>query len=148
MVDAARHGNGKRAGHDTGTRVQTLTPRQAFDPASDADCAYLATALVAYTLGLNTEEVFSPRNRKTADTKARHVAIYLTYVALGTSFGRVAKAFGRDRSSVAYACKIVENRREDADFDDWCEQLEVGLKSVIGLRAIPTEHKARDVRAA
>ena len=91
-----------------------------FDPHKDEDGAYLATALVAYALGLKTEDVFSAvfssgRGSRAA-VQARHIAIYLTHAGLGMSLARVSRAFGRDRSTVAYACHVVEDRREDVDF--------------------------------
>jgi hypothetical protein len=124
-----------------------------FDPHKDEDGAYLATALVAYALGLKTEDVFSAvfssgRGSRAA-VQARHIAIYLTHAGLGMSLARVSRAFGRDRSTVAYACHVVEDRREDVDFDVWCDQLEVGLRSVVGLKAsAQSPVKAAETEAA
>ncbi|MBU2605776.1 MAG: hypothetical protein KKC43_07790 [Alphaproteobacteria bacterium] len=71
------------------------------------------------------------------EARARHIAIYLTHVALGMSLARVARAFGRDRSTVAYACHLIEDKRDDRDFDDWLEQLPMGLSSVVLLSKAP-----------
>jgi len=59
------------------------------------------------------------------------------HVALGMSLARVARAFGRDRPTVAYACHLIEDRRDDSDFDDWLDQLAVGLSSVVLLSEAP-----------
>jgi hypothetical protein len=40
------------------------------------------------------------------------------HVGGGLFFGRVAEAFGRDRSTIAYACHMIEDRRDDCVFDD------------------------------
>jgi chromosomal replication initiation ATPase DnaA len=61
--------------------------------------------------------------------------MYLCHVALGMSLSRIARAFDKDRSTVAHGCHQVEDRREDPDFDIWIEQLEDGLRSVSPLHA-------------
>jgi chromosomal replication initiation ATPase DnaA len=107
-----------------------------FNPDKDEDRAYLAAALVAYTLGLRTEQILNAERRSTAISRARHVAMYLVYAGMGLSLARVARAFGRDRSTVAHACRQIESLRDDDDYDLWIEQLTVGLVSVAGLGAL------------
>ncbi len=65
-----------------------------------------------------------------AEARARQVAMYLLRASLGMSLSRVARAFGRDRSTVSHACHVIEDLRDDPDFDLWVEQLSVGLCSV------------------
>jgi len=101
-----------------------------FDPRKDEDRAYLAGALTAYALGLKAEEVLSGGRGSPAEARARQVAMYLLRASLGMSLSRVARAFGRDRSMVAHACHVIEDLRDDPDFDLWVEQLSVGLCSV------------------
>lgn len=55
---------------------------------------------------------------------ARQVAMYVAAVGFGMSYGRVAAALGRDRSTVQHACRVVEERRDDPAFDSWVEALE------------------------
>ncbi|MBY9065293.1 chromosomal replication initiator DnaA [Hyphomonas sp. WL0036] len=106
-----------------------------FNPRKDEDRAYLAGALVAYALGLKQEDVLSAERGTPVHARARHIAMYLTHAACGMSLARVARAFGRDRSTVSHACQIIEDYREDPDFDIWLEQLSAGLLSVAVLRA-------------
>jgi len=101
-----------------------------FDPRKDEDKAYLACALVAYALGLRLEQVHAAERGSPVHARARHIAMYLAYAACGMSLARVARAFGRDRSTVSHACQIVEDYREDSDFDTWLDQLTEGLRSV------------------
>jgi chromosomal replication initiation ATPase DnaA len=58
------------------------------------------------------------------ETAARAIAYYLLRVAYGASLGRVAAAFGRDRSTVRSACSRLEERRDDPRFDRWIAALE------------------------
>lgn len=101
-----------------------------FNPRRDEDRAFLAAALVAYALGLQTQKILARERGAPIYTRARHIAIYVAYAALGMSLSRVAAAFGRDRSTVAHACRVIEDHREDADFDTWVDQLIMGLRSV------------------
>ncbi|MEJ0023711.1 MAG: helix-turn-helix domain-containing protein [Alphaproteobacteria bacterium] len=59
---------------------------------------------------------------------ARQAAMYLTDVAFEMSLARVAIAFGRDRSTVAHACHVMEERRDDAEMDAWLDAMESALK--------------------
>lgn len=43
--------------------------------------------------------------------------MYLANVAGGIAFSDVARGFGRDRSTVSYACGVIEDLRDDADLD-------------------------------
>lgn len=106
-----------------------------FNPRRDEDRAYLAGALVAYALGLRVEAVLSQERGNPVHARARHIAMYLTHTACGMSLARVARAFGRDRSTISHACRIIEDYREDADFDTWIEQLSSGIQSVVLLGA-------------
>jgi Bacterial dnaA protein helix-turn-helix len=55
---------------------------------------------------------------------ARQVAMYLTHVAGGLSLTATGDTFGRDRTTVAHACALIENCREDAAFDSALVALE------------------------
>jgi chromosomal replication initiation ATPase DnaA len=86
----------------------------------------IAIALAAGACGARVEDVtHGGRNIRTAF--ARHVAMYLASVGFGMSLGRVARAFGRDRSTVRHACQLMEERRESPGFDQWMEALEASV---------------------
>jgi chromosomal replication initiation ATPase DnaA len=108
-----------------------------FNPVRDEDRAYLAAALVGFALGLKTDKILTCDRGSPVHARARHIAMYLAYAGLGMSLTRVATGFGRDRSTAARACRIVEDCREDPDFDTWVDQLSVGLRSVGAL--VPAE---------
>ena len=59
---------------------------------------------------------------------ARQVAMYLAHVVFGLSLTEVGRLFERDRTTVSYACGVVEDRRDDHSFDgalDFLEQIVV-----------------------
>lgn len=55
---------------------------------------------------------------------ARQVGMYLAHVAFGLSFTEVGHLFARDRTTVAHACQLVEDRRDDRGFDRSVELME------------------------
>jgi chromosomal replication initiation ATPase DnaA len=97
--------------------------------AHDVARARLAQQAVAYAFGERVEEIAAPTRRNRRAARARQTAMYLAHVAFGMSLGRVANAFGRDRSTVAHACRIIEDHREDDDFDDHLDRLEEFLRA-------------------
>jgi len=91
--------------------------------------ARLAQQAVAFAFGERMEEIAAPTRGGRTAAHARQTAMYLAHVAFGMSLGRVAQAFGRDRSTVAYACRIIEEHRDEDDFDDCLDRLEEFLRA-------------------
>jgi chromosomal replication initiation ATPase DnaA len=55
---------------------------------------------------------------------ARQVAMYLAHVGCGMSLTETGRLFGRDRTTVAHACGVIEDRRDDPLFDRVLDLLE------------------------
>ncbi|RST83865.1 chromosomal replication initiator DnaA [Aquibium carbonis] len=53
----------------------------------------------------------------TSVSRVRQIAMYVTHVIMGLSMSEVGRGFGRDRTTVLHACHLVEDMRDDADFD-------------------------------
>jgi len=67
-------------------------------------------------------------SRCQADTaRARQTAMYLAHVAKGISLTAIGAAFGRDRTTVSYACNLIEDLRDDVEFDAELDRLEALL---------------------
>lgn len=67
-------------------------------------------------------------SRCQADTaRARQTAMYLAHVAKGISLTSIGAAFGRDRTTVSYACNLIEDLRDDTEFDAELDRLEALL---------------------
>lgn len=97
--------------------------------------ARLAVGMVEYALRVAPNSVLESK-RGTADTAyARQIAMYAVYVGFGISLARVALAFGRDRSTVAYACHQIEDRRDDPSLDHWLDRFDAALKQAATLMA-------------
>ena len=73
---------------------------------------------------------------------ARQVAMYLAHVAWGLTLTEVGQVFTRDRTTVAHACSLIEDLRDDRVLDRSLELLEGAL------RAIPPATTAGGAHAA
>ena len=67
---------------------------------------------------------------------ARQVAMYLAHVAYGLSLTKVGRLFARDRTTVAHACALVEDRRDDMAFDRALELLELVVRALVAPRPL------------
>jgi len=94
----------------------------------DAAAARLAAGVASYGLGASQADILNGGRGSAEAAFARQVAMYLCHVAFELSLARVAAAFGRDRSTVAHACHIIEDRRDEAQFDRWIATLEAMLR--------------------
>ena len=55
---------------------------------------------------------------------ARQIAMYVAHVWLGLTLTDVGRYFGRDRTTVSHACRLVEDRREDPRIDRLLSSIE------------------------
>lgn len=105
------------------TRIRTDIIRR------DAAQARLTREAVAYAFGISVDEIEDRGRGASHAARARQVAMYLAHVAFEQTMTRVALGFGRDRSTVAHACQIVEDGRDDPGFDDFLDRLEAFLRA-------------------
>lgn len=94
----------------------------------DEAAARLAAGVTAFALDVSTDDVLGLQRGSAEVAFARQVAVYLCHTAFEMSLSRVATAFGRDRSTVAHACHVIEDRRDEAHFDVWIGSLETMLR--------------------
>jgi hypothetical protein len=73
-------------------------------------------------------ELASPGRSRAQVAFARQISMYLCHVVGRLSLSEVSIAFERDRSTVAYACHAIEDRRDSPIFDGQIEALETKLR--------------------
>lgn len=49
--------------------------------------------------------------------RVRQIAMYAAHCALGLTMTDVGMGFGRDRTTVLHACHLIEDMRDDIEFD-------------------------------
>ena len=93
----------------------------------------------AVALGFDIEpELLSFPSRGRARTAlARQVSMYVAHVSLSFSLTQVGQLFDRDRTTVAHACEVVEQRRDDVAFDRAIELLERVVRIMCGTPGRP-----------
>ncbi|HZP10440.1 helix-turn-helix domain-containing protein [Methyloceanibacter sp.] len=93
--------------------------RQAIDPA------------VAAVFAVKIGDLRSPTRSSPRAAFARQVAMYLAHVVCGQSLTAVGTLFQRDRTTVAHACRLIEDARDDPGLDRLIEHLECAVASLI-----------------
>jgi hypothetical protein len=86
-------------------------------------CDVVALAAAA-TFAVPVGELIAPTRRSHTAAFARQSAMYLAHVTFGLSYSEVGRGFGRDRTTAAHACQLVEERRDDAAIDAVLSSLE------------------------
>ncbi|MBL1431309.1 MAG: chromosomal replication initiator DnaA [Robiginitomaculum sp.] len=97
---------------------------------ADEARARLSRALVSFAFNIEEKDLSGATRGNARAAFGRQVAMYLSHVAFELSLSRVAHAFGRDRTTVSHACHLIEDRRDDAKFDDKLDALESLLREV------------------
>jgi chromosomal replication initiation ATPase DnaA len=98
--------------------------RQAIEPA------------VTAVFEVHIEDLRSPTRGSPTTAFARQVAMYLAHVVCGRSLTEIGILFARDRTTVAHACGVMEDRRDDPELDWQLEHLEQAVASLIDALSI------------
>jgi chromosomal replication initiation ATPase DnaA len=94
--------------------------RRPIDPVYASSNQHLRRLLeqaVAPTFDVGRTELWIGTRGGPVSALARQVAMYLAHVHGGLSYTEIGRLFARDRTTVAHACCVIEDRREDAAFD-------------------------------
>jgi chromosomal replication initiation ATPase DnaA len=61
--------------------------------------------------------------------RVRQIGMYVAHVTLALTMSDVGRAFGRDRSTVNHACHLIEDMREERDFDMIVQTIETIVRN-------------------
>jgi chromosomal replication initiation ATPase DnaA len=89
--------------------------------------------MLALVFDIERRDILQPSRGRKRCARARQMAMYLAHVAGGLSLSAVGRLFGRDRTTVAHACALIEDARDDAGFDRVVARLEQALISQLAL---------------
>jgi len=79
---------------------------------------------VAAVRGVTTQQLLLPSRGEADVALARQLAMYLMHVVLERLYIEVGQFFGRDRTTVSHACALIEDLRDDPEFDAEVDRLE------------------------
>ncbi|WP_153769820.1 helix-turn-helix domain-containing protein [Labrenzia sp. CE80] len=85
---------------------------------------HLAEGYVARAYCIQPTDLYRTTRGKAHMAEARQLVMYLAHVEIGMPLINVARHYRRDRSTVAHACRGIEERREDPIFDELVGQIE------------------------
>lgn len=112
-------------------RPPSIRPPAALQPdrgsraaSAQAICDRVATA-VAQDFAVDRGSLFARTRSAPRDALARQTAMYLAHTVFAMSLGQVGRIYGRDRTTVAHACRRIEDARENQGFDERLRRLEL-----------------------
>ena len=73
--------------------------------------------IVAAVFSVSSKELRKPGRTSTAVSRVRQIAMYVAHVMLQLTQTEVGRGFGRDRTTVIHACHVVEDLRDEPEFD-------------------------------
>jgi hypothetical protein len=79
--------------------------------------ALLLLLLVARHSGVPVSGLLGQSRGRSRVAGARQLAMYLTSVLLDRTQTDVGRLYGRDRTTVTHACRVIEDRRDDPAFE-------------------------------
>ncbi len=79
-------------------------------------------------------DLSSPTRGRKRVALARQVAMYLAHVTYGLNYKDTGNLFGRDRTTAAHACEVIEDRREDPVFERVMQLLESITRALLARR--------------
>jgi chromosomal replication initiation ATPase DnaA len=113
-------------GHGMISVSRPLTKAQATLRADRARARFVID-LVAMATGVSAGGIACATRSHAGAARARQMAMYLSYVAYSWPLARIGRAFDRDRTTAGYACRLIEDLRDDRAFDARLNELEACL---------------------
>jgi len=89
-----------------------------------ARICWLMEAATAAAFAVPVDELRAPSRRAAEAAFARQCAMYLAHVVLGLRYSAIGRLFRRHRTTAAYACTLIEERRDDPAIDRVLHTLE------------------------
>lgn len=73
--------------------------------------------IAAALFSVSSKELRKPGRTTVPVSRVRQIAMYVAHVVLRLTMGEVGAGFGRDRTTVLHACQVIEDLRDDPEFD-------------------------------
>lgn len=88
-----------------------------------------AAVIASEAMNVPFHDIISRQRSKARVSFARQIAMYLAHVVGEMSLGEISAVFERDRTTVGYACHIIEDRRDGPIFDREMADLEIQFRT-------------------
>lgn len=130
--------DGDRNRRNAGLNGSATEARYAGTSDESAKCELswrIVEAAVRQVFRVEIEDINAESRGAAQAAHARQVAMYLAHVACHHTYTEVGRMVNRDRTTVAYACAVVEDERDDPVFDAALDHLERCIR-LIGRRLL------------
>jgi chromosomal replication initiation ATPase DnaA len=101
----------------------------------------LLEAIVAGGFDIEEDRLRLPSRGFARTALARQAAMYLAHVVCSLTKAEAGRLFERDRTTVHHACLVIEQRRDDDDFNLALDYLERILRIVVGPQEVACHHR-------
>ena len=101
----------------TPSRPARAAPRPSPANATARLSCQLARDVAGAMLDVPAEEIAGATRSRPVVCEARHVGMYLAHIVFQLPYQAVAEGFQRHRTTVSYAVRQIEDRRDDGRFD-------------------------------
>jgi len=91
-----------------------------------ADCMFIQH-VIASAHRVDIAKLRAPTRQCAPVAFARQVAMYLAHISRGLTLTEVGRCFERDRTTVAHACRMVEDHRDRPEIDLALDYLEAAI---------------------
>ncbi len=105
-----------------------------LETSSRADLRRAVDHAVMSVFGLGLSDLTEINRGNARVALARQTAMYLAHTVGRLTLTEVGEMFGRDRTTVAHACAVVEDRRDEINFDRTMEVLERAVVRLLSRR--------------
>lgn len=95
--------------------------------------ATFVNQMVASAFELPSERLLRYDRGNAKATRARQISIYLMHTGLSFSLAKVSRIYNKDRTTIGYACRLIEDLRDNPAFDDRILELENTINTVLKL---------------
>ncbi len=120
------------ANREPGTAtVKLQTDHAEFE--RDSLLVRVTSQIVAMTFGLEQKQLLDRKRGPNQVSRARQVTAYLLHTTLSMSLVDIGRMFQKDRTTIGHACRMVEDLRDEPDFDDRINDLEATLHLIKNL---------------
>ena len=126
--------------------ILPATQPESSPAVSDERLCHWAAFCVARDFDLDAASLFGSTRGAPRAAYARQVAMYLAHVEFALSFETIGRAFGRDRTTVSHACRVVEDGRDDIWVDCRVAALELLCRAVPDISDEAIESRRGDSR--
>lgn len=116
--------DGRRGRQAVRVSALALLPQAPVTPVPLRPVCQMVRVMTAELLGVTGDRIRFRTDRRRSECHVRQIAMYVCHVALRIPQADVAHGFGRDRTTVRHACSAVEDRRDDAAYDDFVAAVE------------------------